>query len=477
MNPPAGERPNFKIYETAAKPPGSVNTSKKSSNVSSHSSTRPLAADPVRLGILLTVVALGTTASSAQEPGDSKATTRWLQATAYAIPKETAPEGEGYFSIIEGHNHRLYIGTHANGRNSYLVEFDPATQQMKVVVDVHKAIRFNRKGFGSQAKIHTRNNVGKSGKIYFGSKQGYPNPGERREDYPGGYPMVYDPATGATKVYPIPVPHEGISSITPDEDLGLAYISTCSDHRPGPQENAHFLVLDLAGGTYKDLIDTHHVYAFIVVDDQHRAYHPMVGGDILRYDPHTQKLDRLKQTIDGAPPRSDSHLADPEGHPINWDISPDRKTLYSVPMSTNLLYAYDLTQPGTTLAGRSLGKLIPGASSTDCRALCVGPTGIVWAAVTEAHAEVGNRLHLVRYLPGEPPHDCGPVAIRNPDYTEFTDASGRLLPAHGGLIKLPDGTTTTRHVILGVCQAHDGSVSILALQPFTLLQLSQDQLK
>ena len=122
--------------------------------------------------------------------------------------------------------------------NSYLVEFDPATKQMKIVVDVHQAIGVDKKGFGSQAKIHTRNNVGKSGRIYFGSKQGYPNARERREDYPGGYPMVYDPATGMTKVYPIPVPHEGISSITPDEDLGVAYISTCSDHRPGPQENA-----------------------------------------------------------------------------------------------------------------------------------------------------------------------------------------------------------------------------------------------
>lgn len=201
----------------------------------------------VILGTLLIMpLKPGMAHSQADEPADAKTNTGWLQATAYAIPQETAPEGEGYFSIIEGHNHRLYIGTHANGINSYLIEFDPAAKQMTVVVDVHRAIGIDRKGFGSQAKIHTRNNVGKSGKIYFGSKQGYPNLRETREDYPGGYPMVYDPAGGLTKVYPIPIPHEGIISITPDEDLGVAYISTCSDHRPGPEENAHFLVLDLA---------------------------------------------------------------------------------------------------------------------------------------------------------------------------------------------------------------------------------------
>src|SRR5438552_6235301 len=114
---------------------------------------------------------------------------KWVKSTAYVVPKETASEGEGYFSIIEGLNGRLYIGTHANAVNSWLVEFDPAAEKMKVVVDTHKAIGKDIKGFGSQAKIHTRNNVGASGKIYFGTKQGYPDTtkGEKREDYPGGY--------------------------------------------------------------------------------------------------------------------------------------------------------------------------------------------------------------------------------------------------------------------------------------------------
>src|SRR5205807_4118009 len=150
---------------------------------------------------------------------EDKPATKWVQSKAYVIPKETATEGEGYFAIIEGHNGRLYIGTHANAVNSWLVEFDPAAETMKVVTDAHKAIGKDLRGFGAQAKIHTRNNTGASGKIYFGTKQGYPDTakGERREDYPGGYPMVYDPKTGETKVYPIPVPHEGINSITPDE--------------------------------------------------------------------------------------------------------------------------------------------------------------------------------------------------------------------------------------------------------------------
>jgi sugar lactone lactonase YvrE len=403
---------------------------------------------------------------------------KWVKSTAYVVPKETATEGEGYFSVIEGLNGRLYIGTHANGVNSWLVEFDPAAAKMKVVVDAHKAIGKDLRGFGAQAKIHTRNKVGASGKIYFGTKQGYPDTkkGEKREDYPGGYPMVYDPKTGETKVYPIPVPHEGINSITPDESRGVAYVSTCSDGRPGPGENSHFLILDLKTGTYRELIDTRHPYGFIVVDYLGRAYHPMLGGDIVRYDPKKEKLERLKQTIDGQPPTKESNLANEKGHPINWEISPDGKTLYSLPMSTNNAYAYDLTQTGDTLAGRSLGTLVQGAKTTDCRAMCVGPKGTMWAAITESHPKVGQLLHLVSYRPGDKaPRDHGPVSVSNPDFTEFVDRAGKPLPFHGGFTKVGD-VTTTKYVILGVCEARSGDVYILALHPYSVLKVSAKEL-
>jgi sugar lactone lactonase YvrE len=427
--------------------------------------------------LALSTAALAALPAAAQEQPRPKR--NWVESTAFVIPKETAPEGEGYFSIVCGHNGRLYIGTHANAANAWLVEFDPKAEKMNVVVDAHKEIGTSVAGFAAQSKIHTRNNVGASGKIYFGTKQGYPAANEKREDYPGGYPMVYDPATGKTKVYPIPVPHHGINSITPDESRGVAYISTCSDHRPGPGENAIFLILDLEKGTYRELMDTEHFYGFIVVDHLGRAYHPIHGGDIARYDPRTDKLERLKQTIDGKPPTDETRLArttDPD--PINWDISPDGKTLYAQPMRGNALYAYDLTAEGDTLPGRTVGTLIPGAKSVDCRALCVGRSGTVWAAITESAPEGVNLLHLASYRPGDAaPVDHGPVSIRNPDYTGFTGPDGKQLPFHGGLYKTPDGKTTTRYVIMGVCEGLDDSVYILALHPYTLLQVPIAQLK
>lgn len=406
---------------------------------------------------------------------------KWLQSKAYVVPKETCTEGEGYFSIIEGKNGRLYIGTHANAVNSWLVEFDPVAEKMRIAVDSHKAIGKDIKGFGAQSKIHSRNNTGASGKIYFATKQGYGKPEEKYTDYPGGYPMVYDPKTDTTKVYPIPVPHHGVISMTPDESRDIAYISTCSDGKPEipEKESAHFMILNLKTGKYRDLIDAHHIFAFIVIDHMGRAYHPLLNGEIARYDPNTDKLEKLKQTIDGKPPTEASHLADKApGHPINWDISPDGKTLYAQPMSTNQLYAYDLTGTSDVLAGRSLGVLVPEAKSTDCRAMCVGPKGQVWVALTANVGDEPNVQYLVSYTPGDKQTRLhGKVAVSNPNFTDFTDKAGKPLPFHAGFYKTKDGVMTTKYVVLGVCQGQDGSVYTMALHPYSALKISPDQLK
>src|SRR5581483_5044075 len=111
--------------------------------------------------------------------------------------------------------------------------------------------------------------------------------------------------------------------------------------------------------------------------------------------------------------------------------------------------------------------------------LCVGPKGDVWAAVTEKYAPLKISLsHLVSYHPGDKsPLDRGPVSIHNPDYDEFTDKDGKPLPAHNGQLTTADGVRTTKYVTLGVCQGKDGSVYILALQPYTVLKVPPASLK
>ena len=63
-----------------------------------------------------------------------------------------------------------------------------------------------------------------------------------------------------------------------------------------------------------------------------------------------------------------------------------------------------------------------------------------------------------------------------PNFTEFVDKNGKPLPFHGGFGKFGD-VTTTKYVILGVCEGRDGHVNILALHPYSVLRIAPEQLK
>lgn len=442
------------------------------------------------LALALPLPELGTPAARLQLPGQfpalvgqqlqPAAVPNWLLATATHLPSIYTNQESGYFSIIQGHNGKLYIGTAKYGENAYLLEFDPATRQVRLVMDVHEVISVIAFGFAAQAKIHTRNNVGASGVIYVGSKQGYPEKGEPRTRYPGGYVLTHDPKTGRNDHFGIAKEHHGIISVMPDESRGVAYVSTCSDDRP--IDHSHFMILDLKKRTYRDLGDMEHAYAFIVLDAQGRAYHPKRGGSVARYDPATDRVEFLPLTVNGQTPPA---LAK-DGAIQNWDASPDGKTLWCVELTTNALYAFDLTGADKQLPGRLVGELLPSeaakpgagrARRTDCRAMCVASDGKVWVALTEQGLKGGPLLYLVGYDPAQQRWLVRrPVGIANPDYITLTDAQGKPKPWHHTIRKEPDGTLTPWQP-MGIAAGRDGSVFITTIAPFTVLHLRPEQLR
>ncbi len=407
----------------------------------------------------------------------------WLLGKAFHIPSEFTNQESGYFSIIEGKNGKLYVGTAKYNENAYLVELNPVSGVMQMVVDVHRVIQTMLRGFAAQAKIHTRNNVGTlTGKIYFGSKQGYPDKklNEKLTDYPGGYVFTYDPKTGKTENLGMPQKHFGIISVTPDEERGLCYISTCDDGRP--IEKSHFMMLDLKTKKYRDLGDCGMHYAFIVVDDQGRAYHPYRNGKIARFDPKADRLEILDITIDGQPPplaitKDGTEPKTGHGAVLNWDWSPDHKTLWCVEMSTNQVYSFDLTATSPKIPGKSHGEILAGVKRTDCRSMCVDNKGKVWMAVTDHSRAGGPQCYLVSYTPGsKAARNHGKVGIANPDYVSMTDEKGKPRPWHHTLRKEKDGTLTPWQP-LGIAASADGSVNVLTIAPLSVVRFSAEQLK
>lgn len=401
---------------------------------------------------------------------------RWLSAHASHIPSELTTEESGYQSLGEGRDGKIYIGAAKYGFNGYLVELDPKTGRMRAVVDVMKAIGSTATGFAAQAKIHTHLITAPSGKIYCGSKQGYPKDGEKRTDYPGGHPLVFDPRSEKTTVYPVPVPHHGVISHVPDEARGLSYVSTCNDARP--VEESHFLVLDLKTSRYRDLGDMAYSYAYIQIDYRDRALHLASGGRIGAYDPRAGQLSMLKMTLDGKEPGPGSFLRHHD--PLQPGISPDRKTLYLLPMSENALYLGDLTREDGTVPLRRVAPVLPGgpATGTDCRALDVDRQGRVWAMVRERIPGFGMVHHLCRYDPAEGRcRDLGVVYVENPDFHAFRDAAGKVKPWHHGFWTTPDGKLTPLHHHMAIKAARDGSIYVTIIAPFTLLRIGPETVR
>jgi hypothetical protein len=412
----------------------------------------------------------------------------YVRAKAFHIPPETTTEESGYFSLCEGRNGKIYIGTAAYGRNSYLVEFDPATEKMRIVLDTHKLVGLplEPSGYAAQSKIHTRNFVGPSGRIYVGSKQGYPTAaeraalerGEKIPTYRGGFVMVYDPATENLGM-PMPLTDEqiaagkkegeGVIDVTADEERGLVYVITC--------EEQHWMLYDMKAKRFRELGPILRDQPNTLIDAQGRGTAITKDYQIARYDPATDTVSVDPLLVEGAP--FAEYLGTPRVHP-DWRITPDGKTAYLQLLDDLRMFRVDLTgaadQP---VEATNLGERIAGEHPDSRGSISIGPDGRVYSAVRIDNTTgfgTGYLHHLVRHDPASGTmEDLGVLAVRNPEFFDFAagpqpNPDGSLRPVHG-YHTLPDGTLTPLHVIMALIVAHDGTIYATTIYPFTLLKV------
>jgi hypothetical protein len=313
------------------------------------------------------------------------ASLKYVWAKAYHIPPETTTEESGYFSLCEGKNGRIYIGCAAYGRNSYLVEFDPATEKMRIVLDTHKLVGLPLEptGYAAQSKIHTRNSVGSSGKIYVGSKQGYPTAKEKETGkiatYRGGYVMTYDPATDKAVNLGMPLSlddkrqpagakeGEGVIDVTADEGRGLIYVITC--------EHQHWMLLDgkHAEHGYRDLGPILRDQPNTLIDRRGRATAITKDYQVARYDPAADKVSVDPLLVDGKPFRE---VIGPEAVHPDWRLATDGRTAYLQLLNDLRLFQIDLGETsGRPVAARSLGNRMDGKHPDSRGSIVLVPTG------------------------------------------------------------------------------------------------------
>lgn len=414
----------------------------------------------------------------------------YVKSKAFHIPPETTTEESGYFSLCEGRNGKIYIGTAAYGRNAFLVELDPVTEKLRIVLDVHKLIGLplTPTGYAAQSKLHTRNFVGPSGKIYVGTKQGYPTAeenaalkrGEKIPTYRGGYVIVYDPATDTSENLGMPLPIEskpagakegdGVIDVTADEARGLIYVITC--------EEQHWFLYEMKTKKFRELGPILRDQPNTLIDAQGRGTAITKDFQIARYNPKTDKVSVDPLLVEGKP--FAEVLGAGRVHP-DWRITSDGKTAYLQLLNDLRMFRVDLSgKEGKAVVATSLGGRIAGVNPDSRGSIALGPDGCVYSAVrvdNKTGFGAGYLHHLVRHDPKKKSamEDLGVFTVSNPGFFDFKgtqakNPNGSLRPRHG-YHTLPDGTLTPLHVIMGMIVARDGTIYATTIYPYTLLKV------
>jgi hypothetical protein len=412
-----------------------------------------------------TALAILLLAAGAVMAQDARPPFPYVWGKAYHVLPETHNNESGYFSLCEGLDGKVYVGTTKYGVNAYLVELDPATGKQKIVIDVHQLCGLSATGYAAQAKIHTPNFVGPSGKIYVGSKQGYPAAGDKQE-FPGGYLMTYDPKSGKAENLGMPLKGQGVGDVVADEARGLIYV-VAELVKPG--EFNRWMRYDVKSKQYRELGPHLVHYATTLIDGKGRANALTVGNNQLaQYDPATDKTTTRDIEVDGNKLRIRSVPT--------WVLAADGRTAYLIQMSDPTLVEIDLLSEGPVVKARSRGKMIDG-KGPDCRCgLSIGPDGRLYAVIrinNETKFGSGFLHHLVRYDPKTTTtENLGVLAVKNPDFFAFGKGpDGKAPPWSHGFHKLPDGTLTPLHHHMALIVGRNGTIYVTILYPFTVLQV------
>ena len=341
--------------------------------------------------LLIVLACLTPSPVQAGKPG-------YVWAKAWHILPETHSDESGYFSLCEGLDGTLYVGTAKYGENAFLVAFDPRTEKQRIVIDTRKLCGLQATGYAAQAKIHTRNFVGPSGKIYCGSKQGYRREGDRSE-YPGGYLMVYDPRTSQGENLGMPLAGQGLIDVTADERHGLIYVVTCEDQ--------HWMLYDTATRKYRELGPLLTPYASTLLGADGRASVITKDFELAQYDPADGKITVRPIMLGGQKLTPSNSSAIP-----TWVLSADGRKAWLVLMNDPTLVEIDLAGKGSSAPAVSHGKIIEG-KNPDCRcALSLSPDGRLYAVVrvdNDTGFGSGYLHHLLRYDPRSGKYPDGPA--------------------------------------------------------------------
>ncbi len=336
---------------------------------------------------------------------------------------------EMFSSMTQGPDGRIYAGTcNAEKIGACLIAFDSKTRRQEKLADMQEVCREVGAKTLPQSKIHSQICFDSKGVAWFGThcydwntlEQFEKSPG----DYSGGHLVTYDTRTRKAADLGILVPHESIMSLALAERVGKVY---CVLHPTG-----RFVVYNIATRTVSDKgrILGYPSRTVVALDDG-RGITFTLWGDVVRYDPKLDRLEKLPVRVPLYPGETDAT----HNNPFDLAVSKDRKRIYGTGWTSGLLFEYR-PDDGPNGSIRALGvafgdETVPGIRKSLCIAIKAGKDGRIY------YAGYDNRGLLARYDPKTGKRTfLGRMAYQGVPIGTAADRAGTA----GGMCVTRDGT-------------------------------------
>lgn len=185
------------------------------------------------------------------------------------------------------------IGDHlgADG-NSYVYEYDPATDALAMAGDILSYVD-HQPGSWGYGKVHAQMVAGACGEIYFTTYWGTFNDLRFGGSYNGDLLFRINPFARTIENLGVPVAQHGVPSLAGSVQHKLVYgeaidpMSAAADADRGP-----FFVYDTESGSvvFEGPPSPHVGYRNMIVDGSGKAHYSIGGGQLSVYDPETNSL-------------------------------------------------------------------------------------------------------------------------------------------------------------------------------------------
>ncbi len=330
---------------------------------------------------------------------------------------------EMFSAMTLGPDGLVYAGTCNNEKiGARLISFDPNRGTQEVLVDVSKVTGEDGTKTFPQSKIHSQICFDSRGVAWFGTHSFDWNTLDQYEkspgDYSGGYLISYNPKTSKALSHGILGAHESIMALALAESVGKIYAVL--------HPTSRFVVYDLKTGktTDKGAILGYPSRAIVALKDG-RAITFTLTGDVVRYSPRTDKLEKLPVAV----PTFGGNTNREHNNPFDLAVSVDEKSLYGIGYTSGLLFEY-CPDDGPDGSIRSLGVAFgddtgPGYRPDLSIAMAVGKDGrVYYAGYSLSPGQIG----------------CYDPQTGNRSYLGQMDAGSGTQPlGAGAMIALPDG--------------------------------------